>query len=50
MKPGAIVCALLLTGDLQAQEARNPPTATAPEANPSDWSFAVSVLECNSKS
>jgi hypothetical protein len=49
MKPGAIACALLPTGDLHAREATNPAPAIAPEAVPLDWSFAVSVLERNSK-
>jgi len=43
MKLGAIACALLLTGDLHAQEAAKPAPAMAPEAVPLDWSFAASV-------
>ena len=43
MKPGAIMCALLLTGALHAQEATNPAPAVAPESVPSDWSFTASV-------
>ena len=49
MKPVAIACALLLTGNLHAQEATNPSPAIAPEAVPLNGSFAVSVLERNSK-